>query len=173
MRANRRPQRAARRQFPALSSQSELAGFAGIDRADRRRLGAANGLGGDGRRCHWPGSGVYRPGLTSGRTERSDRLARRRFSLVLIGEIPLKRDWIEPSERITFSCLASQPPAWKPCLYLPADWSARLEQHSQYAVWLMSGPRDQSRWRSAPPMLRATRSRRDPGIAAPAMSGPD
>ena len=42
--------------------------------------------------------------------------------LVLIGEIPLEAKF-------------------EAVFYLPGDWRARLEQHSQYAVWLVSGPR--------------------------------
>lgn len=59
--------------------------------------------------------------------------------LVLIGEIPLEE--IDGAlERVAF-LLGVPTTRLEAVFYLPADWSARLEQHSQYAVWLMSGPR--------------------------------
>ena len=59
--------------------------------------------------------------------------------LVLIGEIPLEE--IDGAlERVAL--LLNLPTSkLEAVFYLPGDWRARLEQHSQYAVWLVSGPR--------------------------------
>ena len=59
--------------------------------------------------------------------------------LVLIGEIPLEE--IDSALERVASLLDLPLAKFEAVFYLPGDWRARLEQHSQYAVWLVSGPR--------------------------------
>jgi DNA-binding transcriptional ArsR family regulator len=59
--------------------------------------------------------------------------------LVLIGEIPLEE--IDSAVERVSNLLQVPPSRFEAVFYRPGDWRARLEQHSQYAVWLVSGPR--------------------------------
>lgn len=59
--------------------------------------------------------------------------------LVLIGEIPLEE--IDSALDRVASLLNLPTTKFEAVFYLPGDWQARLDQHSQYAVWLVSGPR--------------------------------
>ena len=59
--------------------------------------------------------------------------------LVLIGEIPLEE--IDSAVERVSTLLDMPASKFEAVFYRPGDWRARLEQHSQYAVWLVSGPR--------------------------------
>jgi DNA-binding transcriptional ArsR family regulator len=59
--------------------------------------------------------------------------------LVLIGEIPLEE--IDSAVERVSGLLGMPPSRFEAVFYRPGDWRARLDQHSQYAVWLISGPR--------------------------------
>jgi DNA-binding transcriptional ArsR family regulator len=59
--------------------------------------------------------------------------------LVLIGEIPLEE--IDSALDRVAALLGLATSRFEAVFYLPEDWRARLDQQSQYAVWLVSGPR--------------------------------
>jgi DNA-binding transcriptional ArsR family regulator len=59
--------------------------------------------------------------------------------LVLIGEIPLEE--IDSALDRVSRLLDLPASKFEAVFYRPGDWQARLDQHSQYAVWLISGPR--------------------------------
>lgn len=59
--------------------------------------------------------------------------------LVLIGEIPLEE--IDSAQSRVARLLNLPVSKLEAVFYRPGDWRARLDQHSQYAVWLVSGPR--------------------------------
>lgn len=59
--------------------------------------------------------------------------------LVLIGEIPLEE--IDSALDRVATLLNLPTSKFEAVFYLPGDWKARLDQQSQYAVWLVSGPR--------------------------------
>ena len=59
--------------------------------------------------------------------------------LVLIGEIPLEE--IDSALDRVSRLLDLPASRFEAVFYRPGDWRARLDQHSQYAVWLVSGPR--------------------------------
>jgi hypothetical protein len=59
--------------------------------------------------------------------------------LVLIGEVSLEA--IDAAQARVASVLGLAPSRIESVFYLPNDWRTRLDQRSQYAVWLMSGPR--------------------------------
>lgn len=59
--------------------------------------------------------------------------------LVLIGEIPLEE--IDSALNRVSRLLDLPASKFEAVFYRPGDWQARLDQHSQYAVWLVSGPR--------------------------------
>lgn len=59
--------------------------------------------------------------------------------LVLIGEVPLEE--IDSALERVARLLKLPVSRLEAVFYLPEDWRARLEQKSQYAVWLISGPR--------------------------------
>ena len=62
-----------------------------------------------------------------------------KIPLVLIGEIALED--VESSINGVAQLLGISASGLEGVFYLPGDWAARLQQHQQYAVWLMSGPR--------------------------------
>lgn len=59
--------------------------------------------------------------------------------LVLIGEIPLEE--IDSALDRVSRLLNLPSSKFEAVFYRPGDWRARLDQNSQYAVWLVSGPR--------------------------------
>ena len=59
--------------------------------------------------------------------------------LVLIGEIPLEE--IDSAVDRVSRLLDLPSSRFEAVFYRPGDWRARLDQNSQYAVWLVSGPR--------------------------------
>ena len=59
--------------------------------------------------------------------------------LVLIGEISLEE--IESSVERVADLLNLPTSRFEAVFYLPGDWQTRLDSQSQYAVWLVSGPR--------------------------------
>jgi DNA-binding transcriptional ArsR family regulator len=59
--------------------------------------------------------------------------------LVLIGEIELEE--IDSALDRVATLLRQPTSRFEAVFYLPGDWQARLDQQSQYAVWLVSGPR--------------------------------
>jgi DNA-binding transcriptional ArsR family regulator len=59
--------------------------------------------------------------------------------LVLIGEIPLEE--IDSAVDRVSRLLDLPSSKFEAVFYRPGDWRARLDQNSQYAVWLVSGPR--------------------------------
>lgn len=59
--------------------------------------------------------------------------------LVLIGEISLEA--IDAAQARVANLLGLPISRIESVFYLPHDWRLRLEQRSQYAVWLVSGPR--------------------------------
>lgn len=59
--------------------------------------------------------------------------------LVLIGEVSLEA--IDATQARVASVLGLPVNRIESVFYLPNDWRTRLDQQSQYAVWLMSGPR--------------------------------
>jgi hypothetical protein len=68
-----------------------------------------------------------------------DQAAAVPIPLVLIGEIPLEA--IGGAQERVASLLGLPAGRIEPVFYLPSDWRDRLEQRSQYAAWLISGPR--------------------------------
>ena len=59
--------------------------------------------------------------------------------LVLIGEVSLEA--IDAAQERVASILGLPMNRIEAVFYLPGDWRNRLDQQSQYAVWLISGPR--------------------------------
>jgi DNA-binding transcriptional ArsR family regulator len=59
--------------------------------------------------------------------------------LVLIGEVSLEA--IDAAQERVASLLGLPMNRIEAVFYLPGDWRSRLDQQSQYAVWLISGPR--------------------------------
>jgi hypothetical protein len=59
--------------------------------------------------------------------------------LVLIGEVSLEA--VDAAQARVATLLDLPTSRIESVFYLPADWRDRIEQQSQYAVWLMSGPR--------------------------------
>jgi hypothetical protein len=59
--------------------------------------------------------------------------------LVLIGEVSLEA--IDAAQARVAALLGLAPNRIESVFYLPRDWRTRLDQQSQYAVWLISGPR--------------------------------
>jgi hypothetical protein len=59
--------------------------------------------------------------------------------LVLIGEVSLEA--VDDAQARVASLLDLPPSRIEAVFYLPSDWRNRLDQQSQYAVWLVSGPR--------------------------------
>lgn len=59
--------------------------------------------------------------------------------LVLIGEVSLEA--VDDAQARVASLLDLPVNRIEAVFYLPSDWRHRLDQQSQYAVWLMSGPR--------------------------------
>jgi hypothetical protein len=59
--------------------------------------------------------------------------------LVLIGEVSLEE--IDAAQERVTSLLGLTSGKIEAVFYRPGDWKSRLEQRSQYAVWLVSGPR--------------------------------
>ncbi len=59
--------------------------------------------------------------------------------LVLIGEVSLEA--IDAAQERVASILGLPMNRIEAVFYLPSDWRNRLDQQSQYAVWLISGPR--------------------------------
>jgi len=59
--------------------------------------------------------------------------------LVLIGEVSLEA--VDDAQARVASLLDLPTSRIEAVFYLPSDWRDRLEQQSQYAVWLISGPR--------------------------------
>lgn len=59
--------------------------------------------------------------------------------LVLIGEVALEE--IEAIQERVTSLLRLAPGTIEAVFYRAGDWRSRLDQQSQYAVWLISGPR--------------------------------
>jgi hypothetical protein len=59
--------------------------------------------------------------------------------LVLIGEVSLEA--IDAAQERVASLLGLPNSRIESVFYLPSDWRNRLDQQSQYAVWLISGPR--------------------------------
>lgn len=59
--------------------------------------------------------------------------------LVLIGEVSLEA--VDDAQARIASLLDLPASRIEAVFYLPSDWRDRLEQQSQYAVWLISGPR--------------------------------
>ncbi len=69
----------------------------------------------------------------------ADRTSASPIPLVLIGEVSLEA--IDAAQERVSSILGLPMNRIEAVFYLPGDWRSRLEQQSQYAVWLMSGPR--------------------------------
>jgi DNA-binding transcriptional ArsR family regulator len=59
--------------------------------------------------------------------------------LVLIGEVSLEA--VDDAQARVASLLSLPTNRIEAVFYLPNDWRNRLDQQSQYAVWLVSGPR--------------------------------
>lgn len=59
--------------------------------------------------------------------------------LVLIGEVSLEA--VDDAQARVASLLDLPINRIEAVFYLPSDWRSRLDQQSQYAVWLISGPR--------------------------------
>jgi DNA-binding transcriptional ArsR family regulator len=59
--------------------------------------------------------------------------------LVLIGEVSLEA--IDAAQARVAAVLGLPTNRIESVFYLPNDWRTRLDQQSQYAVWLISGPR--------------------------------
>jgi DNA-binding transcriptional ArsR family regulator len=59
--------------------------------------------------------------------------------LVLIGEVSLEA--VDDAQARVASLLDLPSQRIEAVFYLPTDWRSRLDQQSQYAVWLVSGPR--------------------------------
>ena len=59
--------------------------------------------------------------------------------LVLIGEVSLEA--VDDAQARVAGLLDLPVSRIEAVFYLPSDWRDRLEQQSQYAVWLISGPR--------------------------------
>jgi hypothetical protein len=59
--------------------------------------------------------------------------------LVLIGEVSLEA--IDAAQERVASILGLAMNRIEAVFYLPGEWRSRLDQQSQYAVWLVSGPR--------------------------------
>jgi DNA-binding transcriptional ArsR family regulator len=59
--------------------------------------------------------------------------------LVLIGEVSLEA--VDDAQARVASLLGLPTNRIEAVFYLPNDWRNRLDQQSQYAVWLVSGPR--------------------------------
>lgn len=59
--------------------------------------------------------------------------------LVLIGEVSLEA--VDDAQERVASLLNLPTNRIEAVFYLPNDWRSRLDQQSQYAVWLVSGPR--------------------------------
>ena len=127
----------ARRQLPPLPGQSPVRDPAGTDRAGRRRARSGGSRPGNPGRCSGARSRLHRADLANRRDLR--RTAPAPIPLVLIGEIPLEE--IDSALDRVSRLLDLPLSKFEAVFYRPGDWRARLDQHSQYAVWLVSGPR--------------------------------
>jgi DNA-binding transcriptional ArsR family regulator len=69
----------------------------------------------------------------------ADQITAGLIPLVLIGEVSLEA--IDAAQERVASILGLPMNRIEAVFYLPGDWRNRLDQQSQYAVWLISGPR--------------------------------
>lgn len=69
----------------------------------------------------------------------SDQASAGPIPLVLIGEVSLEA--IDAAQERVASLLGLPVNRIEAVFYLPNDWRNRIDQQSQYAVWLLTGPR--------------------------------